>query len=101
MYALYIGTPVISDDPTGSNVPFGESFMLTCSGNGQGTIMFSWERSFGDTWITVSTNSTSYTISTTLAIGQYMYRCRVSNEVGSVVSNIATVNVYGEYCPNM
>jgi len=25
----------------------------------------------------------------------------VSNEAGSVVSNNAIVNVYGEYCPNM
>ena len=63
--------------------------------------MFSWERSSGGSWITVVTNSTSYTTNSTLAIGQYMYRCRATNEAGSVESNIATVNVYGEYCPNM
>ena len=63
--------------------------------------MYSWERSSGSTWTTVSNNTTSYTTDTTLAIGQYMYRCRVSNEAGSVVSNIATVNVHGECCPNI
>jgi len=33
-----------------------------------------------------------------MAVGQYTYRCVVRNEAGSVVSNSATVNVYGEYC---
>ena len=71
-----------------------------CRANGTGTLVYSWERHSGSSWTTVSNDSTtSYTIDTTLAIGQYMYRCRVSNEAGSVVSNIATVNVYGEYCP--
>ena len=70
-----------------------------CTANGTGTLVYSWERRSGSSWPTVSNNTTSYTTDTTLAIGQYMYRCRVSNEAGSVVSNIATVNVYGEYCP--
>ena len=98
---MYVGPPVINDSPTGDDIPLGESIKLTCSGSGRGTLVFSWERSSGGAWITVGINSTSYTTDTTLAIGQYMYRCRVSNEAGSVVSNIATVNVYGEYCPNM
>ena len=71
-----------------------------CRGNGIGLLEYSWERGSGSNWTTVSNDdTTSYTTDTTLAIGQYMYRCRVSNEAGSVVSNIATVNVYGEYCP--
>ena len=76
--------------------------IFMCGANGVGMLVYSWERHSGSNWITVSNdNKTSYTTDTTLAIGQYMYRCRVSNEAGSVVSNIATVNVYGEYCPNM
>ena len=98
---MNVGPPVINNSPTGGNAPSGEAILLTCSGSGKGTLVFSWERSSGGSWITVVTNSTSYTTNSTLAIGQYMYRCRVSNEAGSVVSNIATVNVYGEYCPNM
>ena len=70
-----------------------------CRGNGTGPLVYFWESS-GSSWTTVSNdNTTSYTTGTTLAIGQYMYRCRVSNDAGSVVSNNAIVNVYGEYCP--
>ena len=77
----------------------GESTTLMCKAIGTGTLVYSWERSSGSSWTTVSNdNTTSYTTDTTLAIGQYMYRCRVSNDAGSVVSNNAIVNVYGEYC---
>ena len=81
----------------------GHSVTLTCSATGNGTLVYSWERNSGSSsWTTVSNGSTkSYTTDNTLAIGQYMYRCRVNNEAGSVVSNNAIVNVYGEYCPNM
>ena len=80
-----------------------DSIVLTCRGNGTGPLEYSWERSSGSSnWTTVSNdNTTSYTTDTTLAIGQYMYRCRVRNDAGSVVSNNAIVNVYGEYCPNI
>ena len=71
---------------------------FTCRASGLGKLVYSWERSSGSGWTTVSNgNTTSYTTKNSLAIGQYMYRCRVSNEGGSVVSNIATVNVYGKY----
>jgi len=65
-------------------------------------LTYSWERSSsGSSWTTVSKdNTTLYTTNTTLTSGQYKYRCRVSNEAGSVVSNSATVNVYGECCIN-
>ena len=93
---------MIRDHPTGDDVPIRESTTLTCRAIGTGTLVYSWERSSGSSWTTVSNdNTTSYTTNTTLAIGQYMYRCRVSNDAGSVVSNNAIVNVYGEYCPNM
>ena len=73
-----------------------------CQATSVGIVVYSWERSSGSSWTTVSNDSiTSYTTDTTLAIGQYMYRCRVSNDAGSVVSNNAIVIVYGEYCPNM
>jgi len=85
-----------------SNVPLRGNITLTCRASGLGTLVYSWERSSGSSWTTVSNdNTTSYTTNTRLVIGQYMYRCRVSNEAGSVVSNNAIVNVYGEYCPNM
>ena len=72
-----------------------------CRASGLGMLLYSWERSSGSGWTTVSNdNTTSYTTNAVLTSGQYMYRCNVSNEAGSVVSNSATVNVYGEYCPN-
>ena len=74
-----------------------------CSASGSGTLIFSWERSInGSSWTTVSNaNTTTYTTDTTLAIGQYVYRCRVSNEDESVVSTNATVDMYGKDCYSM
>ena len=81
-------------------MPIGRSITLMCKASALGTLTFSWERRSHRRWTTVSNdNTTSYTTDTTLTIGEYKYRCRVSNEAGSVVSNSATVNVYGEYCP--
>ena len=99
----YIGAPTIKNHPKRTNnVPMGRSITLTCKANGQGMLEYSWELRNSNKWTTVSNNNTtSYTTDTTLAIGQYMYRCRVRNDAGSVMSNNAIVNVYGEYCPNM
>jgi len=60
--------------------------------------MYSWERRSGSSWIPINNaNSPSYTTNINMAVGQYTYRCVVRNEAGSVVSNSAIVNVYGEY----
>ena len=90
--------PNITRHPMSGRILVGLSHTLICSAIGSGTLRFSWERSSnGNSWTTVSdSNTTSYTTDTTLAIGEYMYRCNVSNEGGSVVSNNATVIVYGE-----
>ena len=95
---------MVTCQPISNNVPLEGSITLTCRANVLGILgYYSWERrSSGSSWTTVSNdNTTSYTTDTTLAIGQHMYRCRVRNKVGSVVSNVATVNVYGEYFPDM
>ena len=75
----------------------GRSITLMCRASGLGILVYSWERrSSGSDWTTVSNdNTTSYTTDTTLTIGEYMYRCRVSNEAGSTVSNGARVDNYG------
>ena len=99
----FIDVPEITDHPIGGDVPVNGNIKLLCIASSLGTPTYSWERNIDGNWTTVSNdNTTLYTTDTTLAIGQYMYRCRVSNEARSVlvVSNIATVNVYGEYCPN-
>jgi len=73
-----------------------------CRASGLGTLIYSWEiRRSGNSWTTIdNAERTSYTTSRSVAVGQYMYRCNVNNEAGSVVSHYATVNVFGEYCPN-
>ena len=92
----------ITTHPTGGDVPLGGSITLMCRASGTGTLAYSWERrSSGSSWTIVSNDNTSYTTDTTLTIGEYMYRCRVSSEDGSTLSNNATVNVYGECCPSM
>ena len=102
MSFYFIDVPEIIGHPVGGDIPVNGNVNLSCIASGLGTLVYSWERSSGSSWTTVSNdNTTSYTTDTTLAIGQYMYRCRVSNQAGSVVSNVVTVNVYGEYCPNM
>ena len=74
------------------------STTLTCSATGDGTLMYSWERRSGSSWTTINNaNNPSYTTNSNMAVGQYTYRCVVRNEAGSVVSDRATVNVYGEY----
>jgi len=93
--------PVIIDHPTGGDVPMGRSITLVCRASGLGTIVYSWERRSSGSWTPINNaNSPSYTTNRNIAVGQYTYRCVVRNEAGSVVSNSATVNVYGEYCTN-
>ena len=99
---LFTGHPRILEHPVGDSVPVNGTVTLACKASGIGILVYSWEKSFGGNWTIVSNdNTTSHITDTTLAIGQYMYRCRVSNEAESVVSNNAIVNVYGEYCPNI
>ncbi|XP_065895854.1 peroxidasin-like [Dysidea avara] len=90
------GPPIITTQPTGGDVPIGTSTTVVCRANGLGSLVYSWERNYGGSWTAVSDGNTmSYTTDTTLTIGEYMYRCRVSNEAGSVESNATIVNVYG------
>ena len=90
--------PVITLHPTSGRVLVGSSYTLMCSATSSRTLRFSWERSVnGSSWTTVSDhNTTSYNTSTSLRIGQYKYRCNVSSGAKSVVSNNATVDVYGK-----
>ena len=98
---IYLGPPSITTHPRDVTIPQRTTTTLICSATGSETLMYSWERRSSSSWTTINNaNSPLYVTDTTLNIGEYMYRCRVSNEAGSVVSNSATVNVYGEYCLN-
>jgi len=93
---IFIGPPSIRTHPMDVNIPEGSTATLKCRANGRGTLMYSWE--IGSWTLINNTNSPSYTTNRNMVVGQYTYRCVVRNEAGSVVSNSATVNVYGEYC---
>lgn len=89
---------MISKQPTGANVPRGNSVTLECQATGQGPMMFVWE-TFNDIsrWHAVDTsNKTMYTVNTR-ADGNFIYRCKVENQAGSVTSDEATVTVFGKY----
>ena len=96
---MYTGPPLIITHLRDFTIPLWSTTTLTCIADGDGTLMYSWERRSGSSWTTVA-NGSSYTTNSNMTVGQYMYRCIVSNEAGSVMSNSATVNVYGKYCPN-
>ena len=97
-----VGPPSITTHPRGVTISQETTTTLTCSATIEsGTLMYSWERRSDIRWTTINNaNSPAYTTNSNMAVGQYTYRCVVRNEAGSVVSNSATVNVYGEYYPN-
>ena len=82
------GTFKIREQPKSGFIKIGGSYTLNCKAIGPGTLVYSWERKTVYKWTTVS-RCINYVTSSP---GQY--RCRVTNEVESIVSKIATV----EYC---
>jgi len=102
MLSMHSGPPLITTHPRDVVIPLRSTTTVTCSADGDGTLMYSWESRSGRRWTTVA-NSASYTTNSNMTVGQYMYRCIVSNEAGSVTSKRATVIVYGmqyiqKYC---
>jgi len=92
-YFIFIDLPVITVHPMGGEIPLGVSTTVQCKASGLGTLVYTWEsRQANQTWTTIADhNSTTHNITDT-----GYYRCRVTNEAGSVVSQRAEVNVYGE-----
>ena len=63
---------------------------LHCRAAGYGSLMYLWETNITGSWKAVSNKNRTHYIAS--SAGQY--RCNVTNEAGSVVSNVATV--FGE-----
>ena len=86
---------MIDAQPLGGDIPMGDYATLECQASGRGLVIYSWERreSNGNWTVVDNNNTTAY-----IASVSGLYRCRVNNEAGSVVSNSVTVNVYGQYC---
>ena len=88
---------MITTQPISSNVPIRGNVTLRCLASGQAPMSFTWE-TYNDisSWHPVdNSNRTSYTVRTE-ADGTFVYRCRVENEAGSVISDEARINVFGK-----
>ena len=75
---------------------------LTCSANGTDTIHYQWEKyqSSNDSWIipvyrVVNNTSPTLKFNNASEEDEGIYHCVVTNDDGSVVSNNATITVYG------
>ena len=77
---------------------------MFCSATGMAPIYYKWEKyeSSNDSWIRPSYRAASITspkliFSVITEEDEGVYRCIATNDDGSVVSNNATISVFGEY----
>jgi len=83
----------ITVQPKNGFIKRGEFYTFTCNASGSGMLIYSWERKIGQRWLTVSRYKASHNTST---LGRY--RCRVTNEVESIVSKAVFIKYYSK-CP--
>ena len=77
---------------------------MSCSATGIGPIYYRWEKynPIRDTWRNPSSRARGYRqqrlkFNVITKADEGVYRCVVTNDDGSVVSNNATLHVYGKY----
>ena len=77
---------------------------MSCSAVGMGPIYYQWQKynSSKNSWISLSHRavdipSSDLKFSVVREEDEGVYRCIVTNDDGSVISDNATVHVYGEY----
>ena len=88
--------PAITTDQTDQTVTEGQTATFTVAATGSGTLTYQWRRSDdgGSTWTDISgTTSAIYAFTATLDDDGALFRCVVSNAVGSVTSDEATLTV--------
>ena len=97
MTQVFTGAPTITTHPASQLTNISISVILDCEGTGRGSITYQWETSNfnGGQWMKISNSNSKTFIVGTLEQSQ-QYRCVVSNEAGSIRSNVATVTVLGE-----
>ena len=76
---------------------------MNCLASGQGTVQYKWEKylSYSNSWIrpshrVVNITSSKLIFSMITEEDEGVYHCVATNDDGSVVSNNATITVYGE-----
>ena len=99
----YVALPVIAIQPVSVLLKVDyKGTALWCSTNGIGPIHYQWEKyqSFNDSWVT-PVNRVDNGTSPNLKFNKVseedegIYHCIITNDDGSVVSNNATITVYG------
>ena len=105
MHVYYTALPNITTQPVSMTIREGDLNVIavSCLAIGIGSINYRWEKyhSFNDSWISPSNRAVSLT-SPNLKFDNIteeddgVYRCVVTSNDGSVVSDNATVHIYGE-----
>ena len=85
------GSLAITNHPKSVLLKRKQFCVLTCNASGPGTLMYSWEGKPEGKWTTINRYGTTYNTS-----AEGRYRCRVTNEAESVVSNVAYIRYYSE-----
>ena len=101
MTLVFTGPPTITTHPASQLTNVSIIVTLDCEGTGRGSITYQWETSniSGGQWMNISNSNSSRLVVGTLEQSQ-QYRCVMSNEAGSTLSNIATITVLSEFVIN-
>ena len=97
MTQVFTGPPTITTHPTSQLTNVSMSVTLGCEVTGRGSITYHWETSNinGGQWMNISNSNSNRTVVGNLEQSQ-QYRCVVSNEAGSIISDFATITVLSE-----
>ena len=92
-----INVPTIVTHPIDMVTNASESVTLNCKGTGGGSLTYQWETSdvMKDQWKEISNSNGEILVIRNLEKSE-RYRCIVSTEVGSAVSNASTVTLMGK-----
>ena len=97
MTQVFTGPPTIKPHPTSQLVNSSMNITLKCRGTGKGSITYHWETSNinGGQWMNISNSNSRRLVVRNLQQSQ-QYRCVVSNEAGSTISNVAIITLLSE-----
>lgn len=93
---VYPAKPLITVQPENVSVSEGSDAMFSISATGEGHVTYQWQKKTGDGFVDIgSAFLTSYTVSSTVfeEDNGSVFRCRVYNEGGEVISNEVVLNV--------
>lgn len=103
--------PTVNNQPSNATICIGGTYSPSISASGGGTLSYQWQYNNGGTWVNVSNgtpaNSTysnptsvnTFSVSGSIAVGTYEYRCVVSSTgsgCSSVTSNTATLTIIAD-----